>query len=248
MHDLHELKVVEFEINSNCNLRCSYCPNSKDQRVEQGVLDLGLYENIIQQLAEFDFSGRISFDFYNEPLLNSDLLTYMNIANKYLPKARIIIYSNGTVLTKKMLLQLIESKLHQIIITKHEDVKNIPLDSFFDQLDNLTKKYIKYQQHDDIIKYNRGGILPHLVNKIRPLTPCYLPMTLISVTNQGKVLPCFEDFYQELEMGDLTKNSLKEIWYSQKYQSFINDLKKGLRHKHSPCSKCNRTYDKSDLG
>ena len=246
-YSISNLKVVEFEINSDCNLKCSYCPNSQDVRKEQGTLSLELYENIILQLRDIDFVGRISCDFYNEPLLNTNIEKYISIANTYLPKCYTLLYTNGTKLTKELTLKLFSNKLAFIIVTKHESITTIPLDQYYNELPEDLKQKITYQDHNEITKYNRGGILDKITNNIRPLTPCYLPLTLLSITNKGRLLPCFEDFYQQLEMGDLTTHSLTDIWYSKKYQNFILELKQGLRHKHTPCKSCNRTYDKSDL-
>jgi radical SAM protein with 4Fe4S-binding SPASM domain len=58
---------------------------------------------------------------------------------------------------------------------------------------------------------------------------------------KGNVLPCFEDFHQNHEMGNVHEMHLRDIWAGEKYQQFRKDLARGLRHKYEACKGCNRT-------
>ena len=242
IYNIEEITIVEFEINSNCNLKCSYCPNSYLERKEKGTLDFSLYKRIINELVEIQFKGRISFDFFNEPLLNKDFFKYTEIVNNKLPDARLVLYTNGTLLTEAVLEKLFSHNFKSVVVTKHEGVDELEIDGYYNSLSPEIKSIVDYRNHSEVIKINRAGTLIEIKRDIKPLTPCYLPYFLISITNKGKFLPCFDDFKQELEMGDLNSSTLKEVWYSEKHQNFIHDLKHGLRHKHSACKNCNRNF------
>jgi len=201
--DLPEIfTAVEIEINSNCNLSCSYCPNNEHERIEKGSMKKELYYKIISDLKEIGFEGRISYDFYNEPTLCKNLVHFVAHTKQELPKVRIVLYSNGTRLDTELFNQLEHAGVDRYIITKHEEVKDYVFEKTYSKLSEEQKNKVMYKHNSEIEKYNRGELLDHIGDKIKNLTPCYIPSWLISITNKGTVLPCFEDFFQELSMGN----------------------------------------------
>ena len=68
-----------------------------------------------------------------------------------------------------------------------------------------------------------------------------LTNNIMTITVKGNVLPCFEDFHQNHEMGNVHETHLRDIWASEKYEQFRKDLARGLRHKYAACKGCNRT-------
>ena len=125
--------VVEIEINSQCNMACSYCPNSVDERIEQGEMDEKLYNKIIDDLSSFNYTGRLAFDFYNEPMLAKNFDEYISIARKKLPDAFIEIYSNGTrINSPDRASELVDLGIDKLIITRHEGLKNFEFEAYID--------------------------------------------------------------------------------------------------------------------
>ena len=61
---------IEIEINHDCNRACAYCPNSSLKRKNQGQMSERLFLRLLGQLKEIGYRGRISYHFYNEPLLS----------------------------------------------------------------------------------------------------------------------------------------------------------------------------------
>jgi hypothetical protein len=45
-----DLQAVEIEINHACNRKCSYCPNSVEERKTKGRMSRELYLSIIEQV------------------------------------------------------------------------------------------------------------------------------------------------------------------------------------------------------
>ncbi len=233
--------AVEIEINPNCNLKCSYCPNGVYSRAEKKEMPLSLFEKIIKELSNINFSGRISYDFYNEPMLSSNFFVFVEITRKCLPKVNIELYTNGTLLTKDMILALEKIGVNYFIITKQESIFDLPLESFVRELSCDLQKKIVFRNHTEIVKTNRGGSVPHICsNHSTALLPCMIPSSVLTITCQGNVLPCFEDFFEKNCMGNICEESLMSIWNSAKYKTFRNDLQYALRHKHQPCSVCGR--------
>lgn len=234
--------AVEIEINSNCNMSCSYCPNAVAERIEQGYMTIELYEKIINQLLEIKFEGRISYDFYNEPTLSPNLVNFIELTKKKLPKCSIELYSNGTKLDMTFFDTLENAGVDKFIITKHEKINHIIFDDTYENLSSSQLKKIIYRKYNEINLTNRGGTLHHIHGKINTtLLPCQIPTSILTITNKGNVIACFEDFYQKNTMGNIQDLSLIEIWNSKKYISFRKKLLQGLRHQFEACKDCSRT-------
>lgn len=234
--------AVEIEINSNCNFTCSYCPNSFAQRIEQGQMTAQLYERIINQLSELKFQGRISYDFYNEPTLSPNLINFIVWAKKELPLCTVDLYSNGTQIDIDLFWTLNNAGVDHFIITKHENINQYIFDETYSKLSNDQLKKVIYRKFSDINLTNRGGVVKHIQPQSNTaLLPCHIPNMMLTITNKGNIVPCFEDFYQKNVMGNILETPLIEIWNSEKYVTFRKKLFLGLRHKFDACNTCSRT-------
>lgn len=234
--------AVEIEINSQCNMACSYCPNSVTERVEKGHMPKELYENLIEQLVELNFNGRISYDFYNEPTLSPNLLYFVELTKNKLPRCQIELYSNGTKIDGILFEALSKAGVDKFIITKHENITHYLFDETYSALSEEKKKKVVFRRYDEITLTNRGGMMDHIHGKISTtLLPCHIPMMMLTISNKGNVIPCFEDFYQANSMGNILDSSLLSIWNSDKYTTFRKKLSQGQRHNFKACKDCSRT-------
>lgn len=235
-------KTIEIEINHGCNLACSYCPNEKFERIEKGNMELSLYNKLIGQLCDLNYQGKISYSFYNEPTLSTSLEQYVQIAKENLNNIQIELYTNGTLLTLEKFQQLIKSGVDKFIITKHEHVEDYVFDETILSLTSDELKKVVYKQFNEIHLTNRGGLLKQIPKRAdTTFFPCLIPMNMISVTVKGNVVPCFEDFYQKNQMGNIGIEHIKDIWQKKEYVQFRENLKNGLRHKFEVCKDCSRT-------
>lgn len=88
-------------------------------------------------------------------------------------------------------------------------------------------QYSRYQQMDDGT-YKIKNALDNT---------CWKMWQSCVITWDGKVLPCCFDKDAQYVMGDLAKNSFKEIWQSEKYQEFRSTLFKS-RNEIEMCKNC----------
>lgn len=232
--------AVEIEINHACNRKCSYCPNSRLERANQGEIRPELFQKLLGELASICFAGRISYDFYNEPMIHSDLESIVGKTRAALPLATIELYTNGTRLTLDRFRALVSSGINRFIVTRHEAEVNFLFLRTYASLDADERERVTYRDFTALRLTNRGGTLPHLGSKGVVLAACQIPSSIVTVTVNGNVLPCFEDFHEFQVMGNIEHSTLLEIWNSQKYSAFRADLRRGLRHLHAPCRDCNR--------
>jgi radical SAM protein with 4Fe4S-binding SPASM domain len=234
---------VEIEINHDCNRACAYCPNSKLVRKNQGQMSESLFLALLRQLQEIDYRGRVSYHFYNEPLLSPNLDRFVDLTREMLPETWIEIYTNGTLLTEERLRTLLRLGVDKFIVTKHHGSKVYPFEQTYRGLDRETQEKVKFQTYKEVQLTSRGGLVRvGSANRKPPLDlPCLIPSSVIVITVNGNVLPCFEDYTEQNVMGNLTENSLMDIWNSQKYRSFREDLKARKRSAHPVCKDCNHT-------
>ncbi len=233
--------VIEIEINSNCNLSCSYCPNSLFDRKETGQMKWSTFTELVSQLKNNNYKGKIAFDFYNEPMEAINFKHYVTHISSELPESRIELHTNGTkIKSQKDAEDLIGLGISQVIITKHEQLKTLNIESLLENFPQDLKDRFVYRTYDDLNLVNRGGILKHVGKRINNSLPCKIPSLMLTVTIEGNVLPCFEDFHQTQEMGNINNNDIFKIWNNSKFVQFREDLLKGKREKYSICKECNR--------
>ncbi|MGZ3724409.1 MAG: radical SAM/SPASM domain-containing protein [Pseudobdellovibrio sp.] len=233
--------AIEIEINSDCNLSCAYCPNSKAERVEKGHMSPIVFETLMKQLQKHNFGGRISFHFYNEPTLSPNLDKFVQMSKSYLPNARTVLYTNGTQLNEQRVAELHSIGLDRFNVTEHHQVK----------LENLNYMIQEdgYRKMDDKFKFstfkmipmtNRGGVVKAGKRLTETLnTPCFIPRCVLVVSLQGNVIACYEDYFQKHVMGNILKQDIMDIWMSEKYTHFREELKKGNRALFEVCKTCN---------
>lgn len=205
-------------------------------------MDGALFLSIVRQLRELDYRGGISYHFYNEPLLSPDLERFTALTREHLPESRIQIYTNGTLLDEPKLRRLVAAGVDKFTVTKHHGTKQYVFDDVYPRLEPSLQERIKFQTYRDIYYTNRGGLVrAGDPRRAPPLDlPCFVPSSVMVITVNGNVLPCYEDYEELNVMGNLRERSLKEIWWSEKYRRFREDLKEKRRSLHPVCRTCNR--------
>lgn len=223
--------VVEIEVNSRCNRSCSYCPNGlPDRPALQNFMSIPLYERIITELAEINYCGRLSFHFFNEPLLRKDLASLIATARTQLPLAFIVLYTNGDLLDDARYDSLLAAGVDQFLVTRHS----------WDALPERAFQVVQYPSNFTIS--GRGG---SVAMAQEPLDlPCHGPAEMMIVTINGDVVLCHEDADREERMGNFREQSLHEIWFAPRFKEIRATLTSGRRADATAlCRRCdNRLY------
>jgi radical SAM protein with 4Fe4S-binding SPASM domain len=66
---------------------------------------------------------------------------------------------------------------------------------------------------------------------------CPQPWQRIMISCEGKVLMCCSDWFEKIPLGNIGKDSLKEIWHGKKLNAIRKRLKK-LDYDFEPCKTC----------
>lgn len=218
-------KMVEIEINSHCNRRCSYCPQSvPGYRKPPRFMNIEDFQKILYILADAEYSGRISYHFFNEPLLHPQIEEFVKLANEILPESHQVIFTNGDLLTESKYNILRENGIQTIVVTSHGG-KIFPL-----------REGQVVQFPEDLNLTNRGG---KVLNESETLyMPCYAPSTMLIVGVDGDIILCYEDAERTTIFGNIFSQSLKDIWFSPIAVKVRENLEKGNRSVLKVCSRC----------
>ncbi len=231
---------IEIEINHHCNLSCTYCPNANTERISKGLMSLEQFTLIMNQLKDIGYEGRISYHFYNEPLLHPELETFVRTSKKILPKTRSEIFTNGMFLNEEKYFALRAAGVDKFTVTQHKGINRIVFDETYKKLSPEEKTHVKYYDHSQLIYSNRGGLVEFGKELKEPLKrTCLIPTCSLVVTVNGSVVTCYEDYNEQNIMGNIFKEHIKDIWMKPEYETFREDLKKGFRYKHDVCKTCN---------
>ena len=117
----NQLKLIEIETFSYCNRECWFCPNSEiDRRSHNTVLPEDVYLSIIDQLAEIDYAGEVTYSRYNEPLAYKEIiLKRVAQARERLPKAKLRTNTNGDYVNLEYIYELRDAGLDELFIQQY---------------------------------------------------------------------------------------------------------------------------------
>ncbi|GGY24590.1 radical SAM/SPASM domain-containing protein [Paludibacterium paludis] len=218
--------MVEIEVNSRCNRRCDYCPNVIEPRKAPKMMKPEQFERILDRLVEADFSGRLSYHFYNEPLLHPKLPDFVGRVRERLPRVRQILYSNGDFLTDEKYHLLHERGIERFIITQHDGNPGEPKPN----LVWLTPQLLKLT--------SRAGTV-EAGPPVAPGVSCFAPSDMLIITITGNVVLCYEDSREEVVMGNVFDTPIMDIWMSPAFRAAREALTDGDRTVSEICRRCN---------
>lgn len=211
---------INIETSSQCNRACPYCPNSLyDRRKTNTFFDWPTYEKIVDDLASIDYDRRISLVGLNEPLMHmDDFLARLRLIREKLPKAHLLIFTNGDYLDKDAFQALRDVGVHELKVAMHlskekpydeRDILKRVLDKSRELglnpvlTDFTADKQIEFQlagttmavrlsQENYMTEgHSRGETMTGVGRKMENRTiPCIQPFDNFIVNYKGDVLPC----------------------------------------------------------
>ncbi len=225
--------AIDFEINSQCNLKCSYCPTSFDGGRGVNYMPEEVFRKAVDDLSAIKYSGRLSPHFFGEPLMDKRLPELMAYAHAKLPHAQIVIHTNGILLNYEMYKKLVDSGVSGFLVTQH--TKNFPK-SFTSIIKNNpeTQNVIKVRNLEGLALFNRAGtVKPPIARKMKS---CHYVSDEISITYTGEVV-CTNDFHVKHSFGNVLNNNLLDIWGSEWFKQIRKEVRKG-KFTLDMCRKC----------
>jgi len=238
---------VEIETINRCNGKCSFCPVSvgHDTREKHYMSDT-LFKKIIDELAALEYTGRLALFSNNEPLLDPEIIARHAYARQALPHARMSLYTNGSLLTIEKYCELLKYLDELIIDNYNQNLKLNPTSQaiydYCEQHPELKKQTTILIRKENEVMTSRGGDAPNRKDRIRMTTErCSLPFLQMIIRPDGKVSLCCNDPLGKMTLGDVSSQSLEEVWFGPAFREVRKKLLKG-RGYMPHCEYCDTFY------
>jgi len=237
-------QTIEIETINRCNGKCSFCPINRniDPRPFK-LMDQELFEDIISQLKNINYTGSMGLYSNNEPLLDKRLFEFLKYARKELPNATLYLFTNGTLLTVEKFKELLKY-LDWITIDNYNDdlILHDQVKEVYEYALTLPKErqeniHIYFRKENEILSNRSGEANNRSKNDLTMKSACMYPFEQVVVRPDGKLSLCCNDAVGNMTMGDLTKELLVDIWNGDKYKIIRNNMLKD-RNLNKLCSRC----------
>ncbi len=124
--------------------------------------------------------------------------------------------------------------------TLTEDEKQLFLDTFGNFADRIYIEHImscwpEFELRDDVKVNNQFGIYGQ---EIKEVMVCPYPFYSFSINSDGTASTCFLDWSRKLLIGDVKKESVKNIWLGEKMKNYQIMFLENRRKEHSVCKNC----------
>jgi len=249
------VRRVEIETHSYCNRRCSYCPNVIGDRLGPNLrMDLGLYTLIVENLGAIDYRHNFVLNGYNEPLSDRAILERIAQARAAMPKARILIYTNGDYLKPSLIEELAEAGLSYMHVSIHlkqgdefsdlyvlnrlsEVSQRIGIAAHFTALRPNEFIFAKFPHKKIDIETrainfwkhgnNRGQLIKEMAAPTARRSPCFFPFSHFYVGFSGNIIPCCHIRSDRPEHEPYLIGNLRD--FDTIYQAYASEAAVGWR-------------------
>lgn len=96
--------------------------------------------------------------------------------------------------------------------------------------------------------HNWGGSYGEDLKNEKITSLCTFPWYSVTIFWDGEVIPCPQDFYGNLSMGNVREGGIKKIWRGERLIAHRKALIKGAIEDLDPCSTCDMLGRKTFLG
>ena len=213
--DVPLFENLEVEINSQCNLRCSTCPNKEHSR-PNSTLPTEVLWRIVAELKSIGYAGSVSPHFYNEPLMDSRLADILEHVRRELPKVTITLFTNFTLMTPELYRRLAKSA-DAFVVTVDEPAVKRKVDAVSAHLTPEELSKLHTRSLNDTGMSNRAGAVDLAGKTVQPLAQCGIPEHYMVVDAVGDVHLCCNDYFGKALFGNVSERSLLSIWNDPLY-------------------------------
>jgi radical SAM protein with 4Fe4S-binding SPASM domain len=195
---------------------------------------------ICHRLKELPWTGHVSMQFYNEPLMNPNLDHITAEIEKACPGCLPGFDTDGDYLTMGRCESLLRAGIKHIRVSRHKPYK----EEWDDRINLIVARFphaVRVVPRDNHAWLNRGGLVKQLPgpNSMKGAKTCHRP-TFATINIDGKMLLCCCDFKSAHVMGDITQHSIRDIWNSYEYTPLRSRIRRGI-FDTDMCRKCTET-------
>lgn len=228
-----------IETHSACNRRCVTClrQNHPHAGIRREYLELPgeIVKGLVDEAQDLRFKGPVGFHWFNEPLLDSRIPSFVRYAKDRGLYTYII--TNGDLLTHELASQL-DGALDEIHVSLYDPENREAVKECFRQL--FVKTRVKFWGGHLTTHLSPRQDLKALIQKYAE-RPCWNPRYRMIVSYTGDMALCCEDIACSWDLGNVRDHSLKDLWFNFRHKKILEVLNQpGGRHAYAYCETCPR--------
>ena len=208
---------IAFEVSNSCNLSYAHkkCPINKKKCGDQPVSD-AIIINFIKFCKKHGWNGKLTFHYYNEPLINRGRILYL-LKNS---GVQCDLWTNGLLLKPNDVNFI--SLFHKVIITEYDP------------------NHVKQFRHLPNVQIGGGNLDDRIKVYEKPVS--YNPFTCLRVYNEipidyhGIVHLCCVDWDAQVKIGDLKKDKFEDVLF--RFNTLTENITSIKGSKPEVCHKC----------
>ena len=265
---------IQVELTTGCNLQCDFCGiNGFQSKPNSGMqfMELSTAKRLARQIKDAQWNSRIEFAMHGEPLANPAWREIVAVFRTELPRAHMLLTTNGGMLLKGDVTANINSYFKAggtvMAIDMYESVNfGRKIRAQVEPLDLLCEKVYEYPADKAGNPHHRSkqtflsfvqdisaatnGTHANLQNHAgsageldysKTDKPCVKPFREMGVNSDGSVDVCCNDWLGELTIGNVNETPIDGIWHSDVMYAMRRMLM-GRNRVFRPCLGC------SDVG
>lgn len=228
---------VMIETINRCNGTCSFCPANKadESRPFKKMTEKMFYE-IIAQLKELKWTGKLFLCVNNEPFIDNRILNFCEYAKEVIPDMTTVLISNGTLLTPEIMDKMV-GVVDQITINDYSEkyILSPTHKKIYGYIKQNKERFGKMnivinRRYSKEILATRAGTAPNKPKKnVRVNCACVYPFTDLIIFPDGQVGMCCNDCREISKFGDISEESLIDIWRNEKFKKLRMSMSGGQR-------------------
>lgn len=238
--------AIEVETINRCNGKCSFCPvNANVDPRPYARMENSLFLKIINELHHIHYTGLLSLYSNNEPFLDVRMPDMLKYAREMLPDAGLFLFTNCSLLTLDKFQEVI-GYLDYLVIDNYNSDKTMLNDNpkaiyeyCSDKPELLSKVTFAMRPPDEVLT-NRGGQAPNkrYSDIVGFKVKCHMPFGQLVIRPDGRVSLCCNDALGTYTLGDVNTQSLRDIWYSDRYMKIRKEILENGRRNLTLCKDC----------
>ncbi len=215
---------VEMETFNRCNGGCGFCPVNRHLDTRKPTkMPEELFASIIRQLVELDYGGELCLYSNNESLLEDRIEDFTARAREALPRAKIFLSTNGTLLTPDRYRALVDNVDLFYVNNYCRDFALTPGNEEIVALARTREDW--WRKTHVVVRYerelmsSRGGQAPNRRGGAAVACGCPHPAEQFIIRPDGKVSLCCNDALGRMTLGDLSTESVAEVWWGEAFEA-----------------------------
>lgn len=255
--------TVYVEPTNRCNLACDFCPQSLlDYKERAGYwehMPLYLFERLMREIKEMGVKS-LKLYFFGEPLMHPQIGSLCAEAAGNCE--RVELTTNLIPLTEMKAAAIMTSGIHYVRVSWYGEkpervIANLKMLKAH-RVAPLPHIAVKFLRREDVVDglecdevcveqlHTIGSDFVHLRSYEENKKACPYPFYTLVVKSNGDVVPCCVAWDKSLVVGNVSSNTLAELWRSPKMKAIRLAHLRGERSSLAACAQCDVLFNCPD--